>query len=47
LTQKVATYPSFLPERTDQGCPSFLSYEDAERLVPSHLNENTLSALQD
>jgi hypothetical protein len=45
LQQKEAQYPSSLPDRTNQGLPSELGPSVGEKLVPSHLRENTSSGL--
>ena len=44
IAQKTAQYPSELPDRTSQALQSEIELSILEKLVPSHLNENTSSA---
>ena len=44
IAEKTAQYPSSLPDRTSLAIYSDLEPSFMEKLVPSHLNENTSSA---
>ncbi len=46
FSQKNAQFPSNLPDRTNQSMYSEREGSVFERLVPSHLDENTSSALR-